>query len=108
MLGRAEAYERIASSLIASAAALRALGWTPRVAKQDGLAALERTAGQTLGNVVLVCHLQNARICSIRAGGNFGGQIGTPRHLPPDQHLGSIMRASGTRSSRNINGANTY
>jgi UDP-glucose 4-epimerase len=46
MLGRAEAYERIAGSLIASAAALRALGWTPRVATRDGLAAL---AGQSLG-----------------------------------------------------------
>ena len=47
MLGRAEAYERIAGSLMASAAALTALGWTPHVAARDGLAVLARTAGQT-------------------------------------------------------------
>jgi len=46
MLGRSEAYERIAGSLIVSAAALTALGWTPRVATRDGLAAL---AGQAVG-----------------------------------------------------------
>jgi len=45
MLGRAEAYERIAGSLIASAAAMTALGWTPPVATRDGLAAMARTAG---------------------------------------------------------------
>jgi UDP-glucose 4-epimerase len=49
MLGRAEAYERIAGSLIASAATLTALGWTPPVATRDGLAALARTAGQAEG-----------------------------------------------------------
>jgi len=46
MLGRAGAYERIAGSLMASAAALMALGWTPHVATRDGLAALARTVGQ--------------------------------------------------------------
>ena len=46
MLGRDEAYERITGSLIASAAALTALGWTPHVATRDGLAAL---AGQVVG-----------------------------------------------------------
>jgi nucleoside-diphosphate-sugar epimerase len=42
--GRAEAYERIAGSLMASAAVLTALGWTPSVATRDGLAALARSA----------------------------------------------------------------
>jgi UDP-glucose 4-epimerase len=46
MLGRLEAYERIAGSLMASAAALTAVGWTPSVATRDGLSALARTAGQ--------------------------------------------------------------
>jgi UDP-glucose 4-epimerase len=46
MLGRAEAYERIAGSLMASAAALTALGWRPPVATRDGLAALARTTSQ--------------------------------------------------------------
>jgi nucleoside-diphosphate-sugar epimerase len=49
MLGRAETYERIAGSLMASAAALTALGWTPPVATRDGLAALTRTVGQVEG-----------------------------------------------------------
>jgi UDP-glucose 4-epimerase len=49
MLGRVEAYERIAGSLVASAAALTALGWTLPVATRDGLAALARTAGQAKG-----------------------------------------------------------
>jgi UDP-glucose 4-epimerase len=49
MLGRAEAYERIAGSLMASAAALTALGWTPPVATRDGLAALARTEGGLSG-----------------------------------------------------------
>jgi UDP-glucose 4-epimerase len=44
MSGRAEAYERIAGSLIASAEALKAFGWTPPVTTRDGLAALARTA----------------------------------------------------------------
>jgi len=47
MLGRPEACERIAGSLVASAAALTALGWTVPVSTQDGLAALARTASQT-------------------------------------------------------------
>ena len=42
--GLAEEYARIAGSLIASAAALTALGWTPSVATRDGLAALSRNA----------------------------------------------------------------
>jgi nucleoside-diphosphate-sugar epimerase len=42
--GRAEVYERIAGSLMASATALTALGWTPSVATRDGLAALARNA----------------------------------------------------------------
>jgi UDP-glucose 4-epimerase len=46
MLGRGEAYERIAGSLMASAATLTALGWRPPVATRDGLAALARTAGE--------------------------------------------------------------
>src|SRR6476659_6358483 len=46
-VGRAEAYERIAGSLMVSAAALTALGWTVPVSTQDGLAALARTASQT-------------------------------------------------------------
>jgi nucleoside-diphosphate-sugar epimerase len=49
MLGRAEAYERIAGSLMASPAALTKLGWTPPVATRDGLAALARTVGQAEG-----------------------------------------------------------
>jgi nucleoside-diphosphate-sugar epimerase len=49
ILGRSEAYERIAEPLMASAAALTALGWTPPIATRDGLAALARTAGQTMG-----------------------------------------------------------
>ena len=51
MLRRAEAYERIAGSLVASAAALTALDWTPPVATRDGLAALARTAGQARGTI---------------------------------------------------------
>ncbi len=43
-LGRPEEYERIAGSLMASAVALTALGWTPSVATQEGLAALSRNA----------------------------------------------------------------
>src|SRR6476660_856867 len=49
MLGRPEAYERIAGSLVASAAALTALGWTVPVSTRDGLAAWARTAGQAKG-----------------------------------------------------------
>jgi UDP-glucose 4-epimerase len=46
MLGRAEAYERIGGSLVASAAALTALGWTMPVSTRDGLAALARMERQ--------------------------------------------------------------
>ena len=46
IVGRAEAYERIAGSLRVSAAALTALGWTPPIATRDGLAALAALARQ--------------------------------------------------------------
>jgi UDP-glucose 4-epimerase len=38
--GREEAYRRLAGSLVADPAALRALGWTPSVATREGLAKL--------------------------------------------------------------------
>jgi nucleoside-diphosphate-sugar epimerase len=41
-LGRAEWHQRLAGSLVVDASALRSLGWTPRVATPDGLAALMR------------------------------------------------------------------
>jgi nucleoside-diphosphate-sugar epimerase len=44
LMGRAELYERLAGSLIADAAELRALGWTPRITSAEGLAALVRSA----------------------------------------------------------------
>ncbi|KAA2237870.1 NAD-dependent epimerase/dehydratase family protein [Salinarimonas soli] len=44
LAGRSEAHERLAGSLVADPAALRALGWTPRVSTRDGLAALAREA----------------------------------------------------------------
>jgi UDP-glucose 4-epimerase len=40
--GRGELLERLAGTLVADASALRALGWTPRVASREGLAALAR------------------------------------------------------------------
>jgi UDP-glucose 4-epimerase len=40
--GRAEMYQRLAGSLVADAAALRDLGWTPRAGTREGLAALMR------------------------------------------------------------------
>jgi UDP-glucose 4-epimerase len=42
-LGRAEAFERLAGSLVASPAALQALGWAPPVQTRAGLAALARS-----------------------------------------------------------------
>ena len=42
-LGRAEAFERLAGSLVASPAALQALGWAPPVGTKAGLAALARS-----------------------------------------------------------------
>jgi len=42
LLGRAEAFERIASSLVVNPGALMRLGWKPPVATRDGLAALAR------------------------------------------------------------------
>ena len=42
LAGRAEWYERLAGALVADASALRSLGWTPRLAVRDGLAALAR------------------------------------------------------------------
>jgi UDP-glucose 4-epimerase len=44
LAGRSELYERLAGRLVADAAALRLLGWTPRVASPEGLAALARNA----------------------------------------------------------------
>jgi UDP-glucose 4-epimerase len=38
--GRGEAFRRLAGSLVADPEALRALGWTPRVATRDALAKL--------------------------------------------------------------------
>jgi nucleoside-diphosphate-sugar epimerase len=42
--GRPEWIERLAGALVADASALRALGWSPRIASRDGLAALARSA----------------------------------------------------------------
>jgi nucleoside-diphosphate-sugar epimerase len=42
--GHPEWIERLAGSLVADASALRALGWSPRIASRDGLAALARSA----------------------------------------------------------------
>ncbi|HYF54143.1 MAG TPA: hypothetical protein VEA41_07785, partial [Salinarimonas sp.] len=42
--GREEAFERLAGSLVASPAALQALGWRPPLATRAGLAALARAA----------------------------------------------------------------
>jgi UDP-glucose 4-epimerase len=42
-LGRGEAFERLAGSLVASPAALQALGWAPPVETKAGLAALARS-----------------------------------------------------------------
>ena len=46
LLGRGEAYERLAGSLVASPAALTALGWQPSVATRAGLAHLARQAAE--------------------------------------------------------------
>lgn len=44
LAGKAEAYERLAGSLVASPAALKALGWQPVSSTPDGLARLAREA----------------------------------------------------------------
>ncbi|MBB4038787.1 UDP-glucose 4-epimerase [Microvirga flocculans] len=44
LLGKGEAYERLAGSLVASPASLRALGWEPVSSTRDGLAELARQA----------------------------------------------------------------
>ena len=44
-MGRAEAFERLAGSLVASPAALRQLGWVPPAETRAGLAALARNPG---------------------------------------------------------------
>ncbi|HEX8168653.1 MAG TPA: NAD-dependent epimerase/dehydratase family protein [Beijerinckiaceae bacterium] len=44
-LGRSEAFERLAGSLVASPAALQGLGWVPPVETRAGLAALARSPG---------------------------------------------------------------
>jgi UDP-glucose 4-epimerase len=43
LFGRGEAYERLAGSLVASPAALTALGWRPPVTTRAGLADLARS-----------------------------------------------------------------
>jgi UDP-glucose 4-epimerase len=43
-IGQGELYDRVSGSLVAEAAALRSLGWTPTVASDAGLAALMRAA----------------------------------------------------------------
>ncbi len=47
LLGRTEAYERLAGSLVASPEALRKLGWQPVSSTRDGLVQLARQAGTT-------------------------------------------------------------
>ncbi|MCG7392873.1 NAD-dependent epimerase/dehydratase family protein [Microvirga sp. ACRRW] len=47
LMGKTEAYERLAGSLVASPAALKALGWQPVNATPDGLAQLARQAAAT-------------------------------------------------------------
>ena len=49
LLGRAEAYERIAGSLVADPAELVRLGWRPAGLPAEGLAALARSAPAALG-----------------------------------------------------------
>jgi nucleoside-diphosphate-sugar epimerase len=44
-LGRSEAFERLAGSLVASPSALQALGWVPPAETQAALAALARSSG---------------------------------------------------------------
>ena len=45
LAGKAEAYERLAGSLVASSQALKDLGWQPVSSTRDALAALARQAG---------------------------------------------------------------
>jgi hypothetical protein len=47
LAGRAEAFGRIAESLVANPDALRRFGWQPPVATPDGLAALSRASAAT-------------------------------------------------------------
>jgi nucleoside-diphosphate-sugar epimerase len=47
-VGRSELYDRVAGPLVADASAMRALGWTPTVASEAGLAALMRAEGNGL------------------------------------------------------------
>jgi len=46
LAGKAEAYQRLAGSLVASPAALRNLGWQPVSSTRDALAELSRQAGE--------------------------------------------------------------
>ena len=46
LAGREESFERAAGTLVADPAALRQLGWTPRISTQEGLAALMRRVAQ--------------------------------------------------------------
>lgn len=52
LAGQAEAYERLAGTLVASPAALMSLGWTPPVATRAGLAALAKGFGAAPGGVL--------------------------------------------------------
>ncbi|SCY48682.1 NAD-dependent epimerase/dehydratase family protein [Microvirga guangxiensis] len=47
LVGKTEAYQRLAGSLVASPAALRRLGWQPVNSTPDGLAQLARQAAET-------------------------------------------------------------
>jgi nucleoside-diphosphate-sugar epimerase len=47
LMGKAEAYERLSGALVASPAALKALGWQPVNATPDGLARLAQQASET-------------------------------------------------------------
>lgn len=47
--GRTEAYERLAGSLVAEPAGLRALGWSPSVSTQDALAAFAAENARRIG-----------------------------------------------------------
>jgi nucleoside-diphosphate-sugar epimerase len=51
LFGHAEAYERLAASLVARPDALTGLGWRPPVATRDGLAALARDAAANRGGL---------------------------------------------------------
>lgn len=49
LTGRSDAYERLSSDLVARADGLTALGWRPALTSSEGLAALARSEGVSLG-----------------------------------------------------------